>query len=430
MKIEYKITALVLATLMLSACGKATDLHYLDTTTPAPTETFTPEVFPYTPSDDGVVYGNPKNSTDVLQYQDGYLYFLLRGGTDSRSAELVRFNCENGNVTAVCPDPLCDHVDADCPFYGLGGGTGGFVIGEDGNVYFESLIWGEQGIDASLRKFDVQSGKTTVLEVYGDGWGRSNELYTEDYCFTMGGYWDEAGEVYTNCIMRRDLHTGENKPLFEINLEMAVDYSYSHNLLFIVGDRLYLSDLTSVYSVNFDGGDRRVHFDGRGDWRSMTDGTYMYYCDARGELCRRALDGSGTEERLGVYPYEKTVYMTENYIYYRAGEDVVLGKARIKGYASDTVTLEAGELRRCDHDGGNDTLIYTFAGETADIRPIHALVAGNYFYCTYLWWDDPDGDGIYRDGANQYSWATNGKTDCDILRIDLTTGETYTIHAE
>ena len=43
---------------------------------------------------------------------------------------------------------------------------------------------------------------------------------------------------------------------------------------------------------------------------------------------------------------------------------------------------------------------------------------------------DPDGDGIYRDGADKYSWATNGKSDCDLLRIDLTTGELTRIHVE
>jgi hypothetical protein len=75
-------------------------------------------------------------------------------------------------------------------------------------------------------------------------------------------------------------------------------------------------------------------------------------------------------------------------------------------------------------------LVYRFEGDTAGIRPVHGIAAGNYYYCTYLWWDDPDGDGIYRDGADKYSWATNGKSDCDLLRIDLTTGELYRIHIE
>ena len=422
---KYKILTVSLAVLLLTSCSGKNDLHYLETTAAVSTAAPETEAYPYTPSDNREPYGNPKNHSQSMQYHDGYLYFMIGNGTDT-PRELVRYNCENGNATAVCPDPLCDHTDADCPLFYMRG-DGMLTVGEDGNIYFDALIWNGTQPNYSVLQFDTQSGKTQTLVDYGDTYGRSSEIYTEDYCFTLGGYWDEAKENYTTCVMRRDLRTLLSEPLFEVDQEMADDYSYTYNLLFIVGDRLYLSDKTCVFSVNFDGGDRRVHFEGRGDWQSRTDGTYMYYCDAEGELCRRALDG-GAEERLGVYP--KSFLLTEDYICYRAGESVTIGKARIRGYASDTVTLEAGEIRVCDLDGGNDRLVYRFEGETASIRPITGIAAGNYYYCTYHWWEDPDGDGIYRDGADKYSWATNGKADCDLLRIDLTTGELYRIHVE
>lgn len=421
-----KLLFILLGALVLASCGKD-DLHYLETTAATTENTLTPETFPYTPSDNREPYGNPKNISTPLQYHDGYLYFVIGNGMDV-PMELVRYNCESGNATAVCPDPLCDHGDADCPLFHLRRNNM-FVVGEDGNVYFDALTWNDTQPNYSVLQFDAKSGKTQTLVDFGDTYGRSNECFTEDYCFTLGGYWDEAGENYITCVMRRDLHTLISVPLFEVDQEMGEDYSYTYNVLFIVGDRLYLSDQRCVFSVNFDGGDRRVHFEGRGDWRSRTDGTYMYYCNTEGELCRRALV-DGAEQRLGVYPYEKSFLLTEDFICYRAGESVTIGKARIRGYASDTVTLDAGELRVCDLDGGNDRLVYRFEGETATIRPMHGVVIGNYYYCTYHWWEDPDGDGIYRDGADKYSWATNGKSDCDLLRIDLTTGELTRIHVE
>ena len=422
------ILAAFLAAAALCACG-GEELHYLDTTTAAETAETAPatEAYPYTPSDNREPYGNPKNISKPLQVHDGYLYFMIGNGMDV-PMKLVRYNCESGNATAVCPDPLCDHGDADCPLFDMRGNNM-FVVGEDGNIYYDAMTWSEGKALYSVLQFDTESGKTQTLVDYGDTYGRNSECYTEDYCFTLGGYWDEAGENYITCVMRRDLHTLVSVPLFEVDQKMADDYSYSYNVLFIVGDRLYLSDQRCVFSVNFDGGDRRVHFEGRGDWKSRTDGTYMYYCSAEGELCRRAL-ADGAEQRLGIYPSGRSFLLTEDFICYRAGESVTIGKARIRGYASDTVTLDAGELRVCDLDGGNDRLVYRFEGETATVRPMHGVVIGNYYYCTYHWWEDPDGDGIYRDGADKYSWATNGKSDCDLLRIDLTTGELYRIHVE
>ena len=416
------IVGMMLSAVLLCACGKD-DLHYLETTAATEASNSEDVSFHYTPREGGEPYsGNMKSISVPIQYHDGYLYLELGGGVNM----LVRYNCETGNVTAVCPDPICEHTNADCPLFDMRPGNC-YVIGEDGNIYFDSLTWIDSQPNYALLQFDAQSGKTQVMADYGDTFARSNEFFTEDYCFTLGGYWDEARENYTNCVMRYDLNTLVGKPLFEIDQEMAEDYSYTYNILFIVGDRLYLSDQTCVFSVNFDGGDRKVHFEGRGNWLSRTDGTYMYYCNTEGELCRRTLT-DGTEEHLGVYP--SSFLLTDDYICYRTGESVTLGKAIIRGYASDTVTLEAGEIRVCNLDGTNDRLVYRFEGDTAGIRPVHGIAAGNYYYCTYLWWDDPDGDGIYRDGANKYSWATNGKTDCDLLRIDLTTGELYRIHIE
>jgi len=36
----------------------------------------------------------------------------------SRGETLARFNVENGSITPLCPDPLCDH-GTECPFFGV-----------------------------------------------------------------------------------------------------------------------------------------------------------------------------------------------------------------------------------------------------------------------------------------------------------------------
>ena len=52
---------------------------------------------------------------------------------------------------------------------------------------------------------------------------------------------------------------------------------------------------------------------------------------------------------------------------------------------------------------------------------------GRYLYCVFYWWEDPDGDGIYRDGDQRYSYPVNGRSDCIFLRIDTETGEAVKI---
>ena len=100
----------------------------------------------------------------------------------------------------------------------------------------------------------------------------------------------------------------------------------------------------------------------------------------------------------------------------------MLGKAEIPGYESGEVILYGEEFRFCSPDGSGDRLVYRFADEYASCRPLETISDGRYLYCYYTWWEDPDGDGVYRDGASQYSYPGNGHSGCSLLRIDIKTG--------
>ncbi|MBO7177415.1 MAG: hypothetical protein J6W14_08555, partial [Clostridia bacterium] len=151
-----KLLFILLGALVLASCGKD-DLHYLETTAATTENTPTPETFPYTPSDNREPFGNPKNISTPLQYHDGYLYFVIGNGMDT-PMKLVRYNCESGNATAVCPDPLCDHGDADCPLFHLRRNNM-FVVGEDGNVYFDALTWNDTQPNYSVLQFDAKAAR-------------------------------------------------------------------------------------------------------------------------------------------------------------------------------------------------------------------------------------------------------------------------------
>ena len=430
-RIWIHIVGMMLSAVLLCSCG-GDELHYLDTTTAAATaETEVTEQpsapFLYTPSDDGVVNYNyfalVGRGGLCLQYHDGYLYFLVGKNTTGMPMEgqvpyLVRMNVETGNVTAVCPDPVCVHDrDSGCPMYGVS--SGGFIVGPDGKYYVLKIYTElKTGFVMYFAQYDAERN---VLVKLNDGLpSYANEFYTEHYRFYKDDVYDEETQTYYLTVLRTDLTTGESVPIWKREKAEGVR---TDEVLFVIGDRLYLTDYACLYSVNFDGEDRRVHIEGKVTINAKTDGEYVYYIDQY-ELCRRHLEG-GAEERLGIFPYHNYFELTEKYVYYRTGEDVVLGKARIRGYTSDTVTLGGENLCRYPLSGeGGEEIVYTFAGETANLRPSDWLVVGNYCYCTYTYWEDPDGDGIYRDGDEKRSDSAGekGRT-FTFLRIDLTTDE-------
>lgn len=423
MKKRFFIRIVMVAMLLLFTSCDGDELHYLDTTTAATAETAaTAAPFPYTPSEDGVLnYGRFRllGKTGQFQYHDGYLYFLAGGNTTgdaklgARATHLVRMNVETGNVTEVCPDPLCAHdKNSDCAMYGIG--SGGFIVGPDGKYYVMKVYPTPDGFVESFVQYDAE--KDTAVELKDSFPDYLYEYYTERYRIYKDYLYDEETKTAIPRIMRTDLTTFESVQIWPKQTETAGE----DEMLFIIDDRLYLTDHACLYSIDLNGEDYRVHLEGKIPIHVETDGTYVYYTDQR-ELCRRRLDG-GAEERMGIFT--SGFKLTEKYIYYRSGEETVLGKARIIGYTGDVITLYGEKLCRYPLDGeGGEEVLYTFSEEIASLRPHDWIVVGNYCYCTYTYWVDPDGDGVYRDGDMVRSTPSNenGRV-LTFLRIDLTTG--------
>ncbi len=391
--------------------------------------------FPYTESDDGYLTFNAESAVAQFKYHDGHLYF--NGGAsygihtegDGVPTDYLRMNLKTGNVISVCSDPLCRHDFADCPIYGIGEVA---FLSPAGDLYFLSQYFfsenGDSRLSAQFIKYDLIKNKVTVLEAFENGsTGFGKEIYTDDYRFYHGMFYDANRDEHIPAIMRMKLSDGKTEPFAGIDSKMIEGgYDYTDDVLFTIDDRLYLTDSKTLYSVDFHGKNRINHLDGYINGECYTDGEYVYY-QSSDEICRRSLSG-GDEEGLGITPYSGTGYMlTENYIYYMSGAPVTLGKAQIYGYNSDTVTLEGGEFWRCKHDGSENELIYKFSGDTESYRPRHWIVVGNYIYASYYWWTDADGDGIFEEGDNHESYPVNGSTLHRILRIDVNTGEEYFI---
>ncbi|MBQ4353891.1 MAG: hypothetical protein IJC71_03245 [Clostridia bacterium] len=368
---------------------------------------------------------NTIGSGDRLQSMGGYIYFerALDKQKEGRimvtspggARTLMRYNCETGNITAVCPDPLCSHLNEDCPLLGVM--LGNWNVRPDGKIQYWRWLQISDDKSTPMNEYErimqkclytPADGKMTVLESYDNGGLIGPELYTENGYFWEGQFYDEETDSYSYAVMYRDYR--EDEPVSVTEKSEAFT-----GIGFTLGGRLYLSDAESLYSVAVDGGDRKEHIFSPVAGRMKTNGTHVYYVND-GELCRRALE-NGEEERLGIPVLSETYgyLITKNYIYYEIGEKVTLGKADIPGYAAQEVTLLGGELRRCRHDGSEDELVFLFDGDLASCRLHNWTVCGDAVYGYIGGWKDSDGDGVFVAG-DQFRESA-------VTRISVPTGE-------
>ncbi len=411
----------LLLCILLTSCGS--ELHYLPDETAETADTG----YTYTHSDDRPVSGGPTESMPwYLQYADGYLYIHGTDGIGIPAADntglvytLKRINPETGNVTDVCPDPLCAHNTTDCPFYGLDSLPVGFA---DGKIFYRrSWITGVDG-EANIVNFytadvvyDTVSGKLTELvNLDGVRGGIVSELYTDTHRYWYVWQWDkddpDTGAYYLTRVAYDSLKT---ETLAEISFDEARFVGWAD-------DTLYFTDGRVLYATNKQFANRRDIAEANLRYGSCFFGEdSVYYIDDDDCVFRIALSTGETTD-LGIRA--GTLAVTENYLYYTSPEEVVLGKARIHGYTASEVIVTGEHIYRCARDGSGSEKIFTFDGDLSTTRLLGFETVGNYIWATYLRWDDPDGDGVFTDGA-QYESGSDGR----ILRIDVTTGETMVL---
>lgn len=414
-----KITILFLLCGLLVSCGSE-ELHYFPDETAAEAEAVG---YSYTENSDRPVSGAPTTSLPWnLQYADGYLYLASFGGMgipgEANSGlmyTLRRINPVTGNVTDVCPDPLCAHNSTECPFYGLDSMPIGF---HDGKIFYRRR-WithadGETGrVDfySADVMFDTASGKLTeVKKLNGEGGGINSYLYTDTHRYWYDFVWDENSTESGQYLLFRAAY---EKPVPEIAAEVSYDEA---GFVGYADGMLYFTDGRTLYAAD-------EHMENRRDIAEVPltygnhwfGGDSVYYADDNNRIFRILLEtGEITDMGFTAGGLE----ITENWIYYSSPEWVSLGKNRVYGMAGDEVTVTGQHIFRCTHDGSGTETVFSFEGELYSTRFRSFIPVGNYLWGTYHRWDDADGDGIYRDGDHYES-----SDDARILRIDVMTGE-------
>lgn len=407
----------ILAALTLTACNSEPEWIEYKSESESTNEETTVSEFPYIHVEDKPYSLNANNGISKLEYSDGYIYFY-NGWTSAGnkgSNTLKKLDPQTGEITSVCPDPVCTHNSPECDLYGFSDIN---YIYENSVIFrrlYHYVIRDDEGyyvgkIDHSdYVRYDMETDEIQVYEDYGEELGFTEylrQIYVDGYQFYYDYVYDEEDDTYYYKICRRDIETGEVK---DMGIETTPG-NITEDLIYTKDGRIYCTNGVDIYSFDLNGEDRRYHCQGDFGWNVYSDGTAIYY-DVRREddtfeiWKKDTLEAEG--KSLGIICTRWK--LTENYIYYTTDEEAV--KNGTYTYANER------EIRRCDHNGENGELVFTFEGEYEDVNTSDFIIIDNYLYTLYS--TDSENEEDKRSDDN--------KGDFKIMRIDCTDGSVYII---
>jgi len=426
------IFIIILMTVFLLSCE---DAHYieLETTEVKIAET---NMFEYTLSDDRPVEFNAIRGSENIKYYNSFLYFKKPNPTILKPV-LLRYNLKTGNLTYVCSDPLCSHDTPDCPLYGI---IASYYIYDNKIFFRQSYTYHHlkpNGTSDYIEKYmgfssyDLSNAKLTVYEqqsiINPTTSINLNEyaiqLYAGKYRYYYDYIYNDKLEKHVYSICRMNLDT---KEIVVFDSESNTSSNLNVAFLFCLDNRIYFSDLKSVYSTDYDLKDKKTVAEGKFPDQMLTDGSRIFWEekieDGSRSLYSMNIDGSGqTALNVNTWAWK----LTSNYIYYIINDKITVGKLQSNSISSSDLVLTGSELRRCKHDGSGDELVWKFEGEYANMRFIEWYAVGNYIYASYTNWTDSDGDSIFTDSDRYQSIDAKNY---NIMRINISDGDVQYIY--
>jgi hypothetical protein len=270
------------------------------------------------------------NGGSEVKYFDGCIYFFNGNsyGRQENHATLYRFNIMTGNITTVCPDPLCAHNTPDCPFYAM---DPDYYVYKNkiyyGRTFYFDIDFKDLGFSSDFVSFDISESKLKQYYSSEDISGAliGSELYVDKYRFYYDAIVDTKINTVNTTINRMNLEDGSIDVL-KVNSSFKIGSNDSTNFgdkfLFAIGQRIYFTDGMEIYSTDFNMNDRQDIISGAFiSSKILTDGEYIYWGESEDSdntnfktLYRTKLDGSGEKSSIGIITEDWQ--LTKNYIYY------------------------------------------------------------------------------------------------------------------
>lgn len=358
--------------------------------------------------------GNDNNNS-VKQGQRSELFSNIRIYNEylyvySPSYTVCRYNPETGNVVAVCQKPNCFHNSKSCPFAGMEASE--FYI-LNNSIYFTAL--------KSLRLEGGDGYGYYLYNMEEDTISRSKAKRSESTIRLNGVFVDSDGNQYYY-----DPQYDEKTYKYFYNL---CKYSPSNELtevlqtfqendiipMFIdkIKGRLYYLDGIGIGIYHEDTNEREEIYSGYAIDVSH-DNEFFYFLDYNSQLYRIPIDDGSAAEKLTDFSV-CYYYLTDNYIYYKIEESVIVGSYE----NGDDADIESQKIYRMRKDGSEKELVWEFNNELSLMNCNYFIVDGNYLYAFFFYWDDMG--QIFIDSTKDI----DGKS--YIIRIDLNAKEYYFI---
>jgi len=439
MKTIQLFIRICILTALLVGCDK--NLVYVDSENIETLYEYETKDFSFSESPDAPITFNAIDGGQVIQYSNGYLFFHNNYNRDifnfPENRTLMKYNVKTDNLISICSDSVCLHNTLDCPFYAMYNTM--YVFDEKiayAQIYSNTANDSEYFMLGQYNLFDSEKISKSVRNTI------KTNSYTEymkmlpvdNYVLYYENMYNEELDEWVDGIYRWNIVDNTQTLLCGENNIYEPDSMYPNtlacNFLFAIDSRIYFTDGTVIFSTDTNYENRIDHVEGRFVLDVFTDGEYIYYGIPVEEgsyiqsLHRVDFNGKNDIE-LDIVTQKENVEITSNYIYYKKYDEIAIGKNRVSGYSGENIILYSSEIWRCDHDGQNHELVYKFEGDMANYRLIYEIYVGNYIYGLYNWWEDADGDGIFEDGDDHFSATSEEYL---IMRIDITTGETYFIN--
>ena len=435
-----RLTIFLLIMIVLASCSKSAilvDVHGGDSSQVV-----------YIEDDDSILPYNQSDGWNRLKYSDGYLYFI-NGYCDyinfPAGISLYRMNVRNGNLSSVCPNPICKHNTPECPFYGLAGSF---------NIYAHKVLFNSMYIRSlekpnangetiesggAYKTYDLESGKLTernAIDPYNYT-EYTKQLFLGEDCYYYDYIYNGSIDNWVFSINKWNLPTNKVYSLCGEENVMT-DYStasLSTRILFSLDDMLYFTDGKTLYRTDSEYRSHEIVAEGIFNGNVMTDGEYIYYSvklpvnHSSREVCtiyRMKFDGTDQMD-LNIQTEDDRWNLTTRYIYYREYEERKIGVKRSKGVKGeeDELILYGGNIVRCGHDGTEKIAVFECKGDFKNYLTYDECVEGRYVYCLFDWWEDPNKDNVFDDSDYHESW---NHLDYRIMRIDTETGDVLIIN--
>ncbi|HPE94890.1 MAG TPA: hypothetical protein PLT66_02325 [Bacillota bacterium] len=292
------------------------------------------------------------NAPDTdYSYTDNYIYANL-------NSTFYRFNVENGTASPLCPDPLCEHNDESCPFFGMEGDpvfTGQYVYYLAGASDFGEAI--------RLCRFDLRSGKYENLYEPAAGTLSEMNVYGNNVYLNQNRLTENGSVEFL--LMKYDLKNkkataltekAQSVPQYFLSTENGRIYWYTS------GGEHYSTDMEYKNRIDGDTGyaDR------------LSSGNYAYIVEPTGEikgvpgsklpafrLRRKDKTTGDTITVIAEMCSFPTIY-NNCILYFKFQDSVPFIGCMYDEYSGERVAVtdkNGGKLYICDSDGKNERLL-------------------------------------------------------------------------